>query len=150
MQLIERDFISKPVLYISNYFEKNRQAYYDSLDTVRQKEDLEQWLKFFIEGVIVTAKKGKQTFEDILQLRERYENKIMKLGRKTPRARKLLLALFSNPVVNVNQVADIVGVNYPSANKLVNDFEELKILEEITGYSRNRLFRMTDYVNLFK
>lgn len=150
LQLIERSFLSKPVLYLSHYFEKNRQAYYDSLDRVRQKNDLEQWIKFFLEGVITTAKKGKQTFEDILELRERYENKIMKLGRKAPRARKLLLALFSNPVVNVNNVSDIIGVDYPAANKLVKDFENVKILEEITGYSRNRLFRMTDYVNLFK
>jgi len=150
LQLIERAFISKPVLYLSNYFESNRQAYYDSLDLVRQKDDLEQWIKFFLEGTIITAQKGKKTFEDILALRKRYENKIMRLGRKAPRARKLLLSLFSKPVVNVNQVSDIVGVNYDSANRLVKDFENLKILEEITGYSRNRLFRMTDYVNLFK
>ena len=150
LQLIERDFIGKPVLYLSDYFEKNRQAYYDSLDIVRQKDDLEQWIRFFLEGVITTANKGKQTFENILELRERYENKIIRLGRKTPRARKLLMALFSNPVVNVNNVSDIVGIDYPAANRLVRDFENLKIIEELTGYSRNRLFRMTDYVNLFK
>jgi len=150
LQLIERDFISKPVLYISDYFEKNRQAYYDSLDIVRQKNDLEQWIKFFLEGVIVTARKGRMTFEAIIELRERYESKVMKLGRKAQRAQKLLLALFSKPVINVNETAEITGVNYASANNLVKDFEDLKILEEITGYSRNRLFKMTDYVNLFK
>jgi Fic family protein len=150
LQLIERCFISKPVLYLSNYFENNRQAYYDALDLVRQKDDLEQWIKFFLEGTITTAQKGKKTFEDILVLRKRYEDKIMTLGRKAPRARRLLLALFSKPIVNVNQASEIVGVNYDTANRLVKDFEDLKILEEITGYSRNRLFRMTDYVNLFK
>ncbi len=151
LQLIERGFINKPVLYyLSNYFEKNRQSYYDSLDTVRQKNNIEQWLKFFLEGVIITAKKGKDTFENIIKLREIYEAKILKLGRKAPRARKLLLYLFSNPIVDVNKTKRIVDLNYPSANKLIKDFVDLGILEEITGYSRNRLFQMTDYVVLFK
>lgn len=150
LQLIERGFLGKPVLYLSNYFENNRQVYYDSLDQVRQKNNLEQWIKFFLEGTITIAQKGKERFEDILRLKKRYENKVMTLGRKTPRARKLLIALFSKPIVNVNQVSDIVGVNYDSANRLVKDFENLEILKEITGYSRNRLFKMTDYVNLFK
>lgn len=150
LQLIERGFIKKPVLYLSDYFEKNRQAYYDSLDIVRQKNDLEQWIKFFLEGVIITAKKGKKTFENIIELRESYEAKILKLGRKVSRARKLLLYLFSNPIVSVNKAKEVVGSNYNSTNRLVKDFVKLGILEEITGFSRNRLFKMTDYVALFR
>ncbi len=150
LQLIEKDFLNKPVLYLSSYFEKYRQAYYDSLDGVRDKGQLEQWIRFFLEGVIVTATKGKQTFEDIINLREKYEAKISRLGRKVPRARKLLLYLFSHPIVSVNEVADMLGVRYETANNLVADFERLHILTEMTGYSRNRLFRMGDYVALFQ
>lgn len=150
LQLVERGFLQKPVLYLSSYFEKYRQAYYDSLDAVRSHDNLEQWLLFFLEGVIVAARGSKQTFEDIIDLRHRYEAKISRLGRKVPRARRLLLALFSNPIMNVNDVADALNVKYETANNLVSDFVELGILEETTGYSRNRLFRMSEYVNLFR
>jgi Fic family protein len=150
LQLIERGFLDKPVLYLSSYFEKYRQAYYDSLDEVRNKSHLEQWVRFFLEGVIITATKGKQTFEDIINLREHYEAKVSSLGRKVPRARQLLLYLFSHPVVSVNDVAKQLNMSYETANNLVADFERLSILSEMTGYSRNRLFRMNDYVALFQ
>lgn len=150
LQLIEREFLNKPVLYLSSYFEKYRQAYYDSLDEVRQKSDLDQWIRFFLEGVIVTAKKGKQTFEDIIDLRERYESRVSQLGRKVPQARILLLHLFSDPIVSVNDVAAKLGIRYETANNLVADFEKLGILTEMTGHSRNRLFRMSEYVDLFQ
>lgn len=150
LQLIERGFLSKPVLYISDYFEEHRQSYYDSLDRVRNDNDLEGWVRFFLEGVVMTCTKGKQKFENIIALRESYEHKISRLGRKVPRARKLLLHLFSQPIVSVKDVAEVLGITYRVANALVMDLVDLGILEEKTGYSRNRLFEMKDYVTLFR
>lgn len=150
LQLIEHGFLTKPVFYLSSYFEKYRQEYYESLDQVRFKDNLEGWLRFFLEGVIETASKGRKTFEDIITLRERYEQKIIKLGRKAPRAKKLLIHLFSEPIISVKDILEVLRVQYDPANNLIKDFVKLNILEEITGYSRNRLFLMTDYVNLFR
>lgn len=149
LQLIERDFISKPVLYISNYFEKHRQAYYDALDNVRRKNDLEGWILFFLEGVLQTAENSKKTFENIILLRKTFEEKVSTLGRRVVRARKLLLFLFSQPIVGVHKVAEHLDIKYNSANNLIKDFENLGILKEITGYSRNRLFIMKEYIQLF-
>jgi Fic family protein len=67
-------------LYISDFFETHRQAYYDALTKVRVDDNLEQWIMFFLEGVIETTKKSKQTFENILKLREISENEILKLS----------------------------------------------------------------------
>lgn len=150
LQLIEKGFLTKPVLYISEYFEQYRQAYYDSLDRVRSNDDLEGWIRFFFEGVIKTCLKGKKKFEDIISLRETYEHKIATLGRKVPRARNLMIHLFSHPIINAMNAKEVLGISYKAANELVNDLAELKILEEKTGYSRNRLFEMKDYVTLFK
>ena len=150
LQLIERGFLQYPVLYISHFFETHRQQYYDSLDRVRRNDDLEQWILFFLDGVILTAKNSKETFTQILSLREIFERKIMTLGRKAERAKKLLLHLFSRPVVNVRDVQEILGVKYPAANKLIGDFVELGILKEKTGFSRNRLFAMDDYIAIFR
>lgn len=150
LQLIERKFLDKPILYISNYFDEFRQSYYESLDGVRSNNNLEQWIKFFLEGVIQTTTSGKQKFKNIIALRRQYEQKTDTLGSKVPNARKLILYLFSQPVVTVKEVSKVLDINFNTANNLVNDFVMLNILEEKTSFSRNRLFEMKDYIRLFK
>jgi len=150
LQLLERKFLSNPVLYISDFFETHRQSYYDALDMVRRENNIEQWIIFFLEGVIETAKKSRKTFENILKLREIFDTKIAALGRKAKNGRKLLLYLFSDPIVKVKDVEKELEVNYATANSLVEDFVNIGILKEKTGFSRNRLFVMDDYVKLFR
>ncbi len=150
LQLMERGFLKYPVLYISDFFETHRQAYYDSLDRVRNDDDLEQWVLFFLEGIIETAQKSKKTFQNILTLRGSFEEKILTLGRKAERGKKLLRYLFSDPVVSVVDVQKYLEVNYATANSLVGDFVTLGILKERTGFNRNRIFGMDDYIKLFR
>lgn len=149
LQLIEKGFIQYPVLYISDFFERHRQSYYDALSEVRANDNLEQWILFFLEAVIETAKKSKQTFEDILKLRERYEDKILRLGRKSKNGKKLLVYLFSDPIISVKDAENALGVQYKAANNLIEDFVVLGILKEKTGFSRNRIFVMDEYIKLF-
>lgn len=150
LQLMERKFLSKPVLYISDYFEEHRQSYYELLDNVRQRNNLEDWVRFFLEGVVMASTKGKQKFENIIMLHEQYEQKISTLARKVPRARQLVLHLFSQPIVSVKDVGKVLNISFKSGSDLVTDFVDLGILQEKTGYSRNRLFEMKDYVTLFR
>ncbi|MEX2405424.1 MAG: Fic family protein [Candidatus Paceibacterota bacterium] len=149
LQLFERGILTKPTLYLSDFLEENREDYYNSLMRVRTEDNLEQWIAFFLRGVIETARKGQDTFENIVTFRQQCEEKIITLGKKAPRGRGLLLHLFSDPTINVNDAAQILDVTYAAANGLLKDFEELGIVEEITGHSRNRLFRMSEYVELF-
>jgi Fic family protein len=150
LQLMERKFLSKPVLYISDYFEEYRQSYYELLDRVRKQNNLEDWVRFFLEGVVMTSTKGKQKFENIITLREQYEQKISTLGRKVPRARKMLIYLFSQPIISVKDACRVINVSFRAAGALVSDLVHLGILREKTGRSRNRLFEMKDYVILFR
>jgi len=150
LQLLERGYLQSPVLYISDFFETYRQSYYDSLDRVRSHSDIDQWILFFLEGVIETSKKSKKTFENIIQLRSIYDQKITTLGKRAPRAQQLLGRLFSRPVLNVKDVEKYLGVQYAAANNLVSDLVEVGILRELTGYSRNRYFAMDDYIKLFR
>ena len=150
LQLVELGFLDKPTLYLSDFFEKNRSSYYDSLSMVRQTHNIEQWIKFFLNGVIATAKNGKETFEQIVSLRQRYEQKIMTLGAKAKTGQELMFILFSNPIVNLKRVSDRINISYATANRLMGDFEKLGVVREMTGFSRNRLFVMDEYLNLFK
>jgi len=150
LQLVESGILTKPTLYLSAFFEKNKGAYYDSLTLVRQTNNLEQWVKFFLNGVIETAKDSIKTFKDIIKLRQYYEEKIMTIGSRAKKAQKLLLYMFSHPIVNNKNIVKELSVSFNSANRLIKSLMDLGLLTEITGFSRNRLFVLKEYLDLFK
>ena len=151
LYLISSGLLSKPSLYLSDYFEKNRQLYYDNLNLVKVKNDMAQWIKFFLVGIIETSEKGSNTFKSILKLKEQIEDrKILTLGKKLSTAKSLMNYLYRKPVVSAQDVQDELKVSPPTANSLLSDFERLGILKEKTGWKRNREFEFTEYLNLFR
>jgi Fic family protein len=150
LYLVSQQILTRPTLYLSEFFEHNKGAYYDALQFVRTKNDLDQWLLFFLVGVKDTAEKGKETFERIIELRHRTEEKIMTLGKKAKAGGNLLLQLFSNPGISVSTAMKLANIKtHQSANALVGDFVRLGILREMTGYKRNRMFVFKEYLELF-
>lgn len=152
LHLVDLGIIKKPTLYISDYFERNRTAYYDSLSQVRQGNDIEHWLRFFLTGVIETARNGRETFEKIIELRKKYESIIEnRIGLKRQKlAKGLLMGLFSKPVMSVKQIAAMMNISFQTANTLAKEFEENGLLKEMTGFSKNRSFRLDEYLKLFE
>ena len=151
LYLVANKILTKPTLYLSDFFEKNRQLYYDNLTVVRTKNDLTQWIKFFLTGVTQTSKNGIDTFQKILQLRtEIEERKIIKMGKRIPLAKKVIYYLYKYPIVNPGYLVDEFGISKQTANSMIHDLVKLKILTEIIGQKRNRLFVFQDYINLFK
>lgn len=150
LHLIELGILRKPTLYLSDFFERNKSAYYDALTFVRERNDMDQWIIFFLSAVIETAKKSKDTFERIIELRGRYDRQIMDLGRRAKLAHKLLVQLFSSPAFKVADAAKYLDASNTAANTLVREMETKGILKEITGFSRNRIFVLHEYLELFK
>ncbi len=149
LHLVELGVLKKPVLYLSDFFERNKGQYYDGLTFVRTRNDMDQWIIFFLSAIIETARKGKETFERIIDLRKKYERQIMELGRRAKQAHNLLLQLFSNPATNAAMTSKKLEISVSAANTLVNALEDMKILREVTGFSRNRMFILHEYVDLF-
>ena len=137
-------------MYLSDYFERNRRDYYDNLMRVREKNDLEKWLLFFLDGVIETAKNSIQSFNDILALRNKIElNTLIKLGRKQKDGKKLIDTLYKNPIMDAKAIAKALNIHIATANRLIKDFENLSILKELTGYKRNRIYAFAEYIEIF-
>lgn len=143
---------SKPALYLSDFFERNKEEYYDRLTAVRTANNMPAWLLFFLQGVKETAQRSIHVFKEILALKEQIEREKLPLfhHRKQANARKLMRSLYKHPIINVRQVSARLDVPPNTAGRLVNDFIKFDILREITGYKRNRLYVFVDYMQLFR
>lgn len=148
--LCQREVLGKPVLYLSYYFKRNRQRYYELLQSVRDTGDWEGWLEFFLRGVTEVSNQATETARRILVLREGDREKIThRFGRASGNAHKVLEELYRHPIVSVANVRKITGTSNPAANELVRKFVEQGILVEITGQKRNRRFSYRAYIDLF-
>jgi len=149
LYFMSKGLLAKPSLYLSDFLEKHRGAYYDALTGVRASNDLRHWILFFLDAVIETSRSSKETFQAIMALRNQLEGQMVTLGRRAENARLLLLHLYRRPMVTGKQVAELLKVTPRAANNLINEFLALGILEETTGYQRNRLFVFRKYIDLF-
>jgi len=149
LYLVNKEILKKPILYLSDFFERNKTLYYDNLMRTRTHNDIKQWLKFFLVGIIETAKNGVHTFNDILTLKQKAELNIQTLGARATNAQKVLHYLLKRPMVDVNKIVEITGVSQKTGYNLIADLEELQILNEITGGKRGKVYVFKEYLNLF-
>lgn len=150
LYLVNKGILKRPILYLSDFFEQHRILYYDNLMRVRTHNDINQWFRFFLTGVIETAKKGVQTFNAIMQLSKTVEEMITELGARSADAHKVVEYLYMHPIIDAQKVSDIIEKNPQSAYQLISKLENLKIIEEITGAQRNRLYAFEEYLAIFK
>lgn len=150
LYLVETGILKKPILYLSDFFEKHRSLYYDNLMRAREKKDIIQWFKFFLLGVIETAKSSINTFDKILKLQKEVEAEILTLGNRSHKAQQLLENLYRNPVVDAQKVKAITNLSLPTVYKILDELEGLNILKELTGGKRGKLFLFHRYTDLFK
>ncbi len=150
LYLMDKKLVKKPVLYLSDFFDAHRTIYYDNLMKVRVKNDLIQWIKFFLTGIIETSEKSISTFNKILKLKAKADDHILKLGSKAKKAKILLDGLFKKPIMEAYEVGLLLGVSKPTAYSYIKTFIKLGILEEKTGFQRNQIFIFKKYLDLFK
>lgn len=148
--LCQNNILTKPVLYISHHFKKHRAEYYSRLQAVRDKGEWEQWLKFFLTGVAEVSHEATETARKIVSLRESHRHEIVrKFGRSAGNGLIILEGLFERPMMNVNDIAKKLEITFAAANTLAQRFIDARILMEITGQQRYRVFSYDPYVSLF-
>lgn len=149
LYLVDRKILRRPVLYLSDFLERNRSLYYDNLMRVRDSNDLAHWFKFFLTGVIETARSGIATLDAILQLQKDVDSLLEPLGARAENARKVVRRLYMRPLTDAARVAEDTGLSMPASYDLIRRMEDVGILTEITGAKRGRRYLFLEYMRLF-
>ena len=150
LYLVSHGLLNKPSLYLSAHLEKHRSSYYDALTRVRLSNDIGHWVRFFLQAVVETAESGKKTFQRILALRQELDAEILKLGRRAENGQRLILYLYGTPTITVNKTMELLAIKYVPANSLIATLVDMGILQEITGFQRNRIFLLRRYIDIFR
>lgn len=119
------------------------------LTRVRTQNDMINWIKFFLEAVIETSKTAKEKFRKVVELTMEMDKVIMNLSVKPENAKKVIDALYNEPVVNRRKLCDATGIKEGTIKNIINSLLDNKIIEETTGYSRNQIFTFQKYTDLF-
>ena len=149
--LVKENILNKPLLYLSTFFERKKDIYYDNLNNIRVKNDMLQWIKYFLVGVEKTATIAVETLSQIIRFKDEMEEDIRaRYGRRSTTAIVLMHKLLENPYTNVEDAAKACSVTYKSANTLIKDLCTDNYLKELTGQSRNRIFVFQKYMDIFE
>jgi Fic family protein len=149
LYLVSKGVLKKPSLYLSDFFERNRSSYIDGLMRVRLSNDLNHWIRFFLGGVLETARKGSETFQALLKFREEAEGKAMAMGKRAHNARAAIDFMYQHPGFAAKDLCAGIGVTQPTADALIQALVGAGLLIEATGQMRNRIFVFDPYLKLF-
>lgn len=150
LYLVDKGILRRPILYLSDFFERNRSLYYDNLMRVRTHNDILQWLKFFLTGVIEIAQKGVSTFDSILQLQRSIDHRLDQLGPRASDARLVVNYLYKKPIIDAGRIQEITGRSKATAYKMIKELESNGILVDITEQKRNKRYLFKRYIDLFE
>ncbi len=147
--LVEAKVLNEPLLYLSVFFKKHRQTYYERLNQVRLTGDWEAWLLFFVDAVAETANQAVNTAKQLNELRQKDKASLTELGRQAGSANQIIDALFEHPIVSINKLIELTGLTAATLGKVLGALEkQLGIVKEMTGQKRNRVYAYTAYIQI--
>lgn len=144
-----KGMLQKPCLYISDYIEKNKETYYEKLNRVRTHNDIIGWIKFFLEVIIETSKTAKEKFRKVVELTMEMDQIIMNLSVKPENVKKVIDFLYNEPIIGRKKLSEKTGIKEGTIKNVINSLIDKNIIIEITGYSRNQVFKFQKYTDLF-
>lgn len=149
--LKQYNLLNEDTLYLSYYLKKNRIEYYDRLMEVRLKGHYEQWLLFFVEGVIESAKHALKTIDDLLSLRTKNMQLLSSLkGSQKTTALALFDYIEAHPIIDITETSQNINKAFNTTSKAVDKFIELGILKQVQGHKRYRTFAYEPYLKILR
>ena len=148
--LMEKKALSTPALYISYYLKKNRIEYYDRMSEVRNKDNYEQWIKFFLLAVKESAEDAAQTIHALNHLHEENAQRIAQMGRAARTAEMLFAHLEKNPIIDIKKTAADLELSFSTVSGAVKRLVDVGILVQTNNASRNRVFAYEAYLEILR
>jgi Fic family protein len=139
LQMIQQGLLSAPLIYPSVYFERNRRDYYSHLQGVRDRDDWQTWIAFFVEGVRQQCQDTIAFTQTILRLRERLRAETRSATRRAA-LQEVLDAFFYEPVLSVRQISEAINLLHTSIQPALNDLQTMGLVYEITGKQKGRVY----------
>ena len=150
LYLIEKGYISKPIIYISYFLKKNQIEYYDRISEVRRSGNYEQWIAFFLEAVSAAAKDSLATVEKLSELHDKNIEMLPITTRKTDNVKRLFEYVERYPIIDIRRTATDLNVSYNTISSAVRKLVQAGVLVEKTNSARNRVFAYEDYLNILR
>lgn len=149
LYLREQGLIEYPVLYLSYFFKKNRNRYYELLNNIRIKGEFEEWIKFFIDGICEISEDAITSIQKIIELKKKDMEKI----RNFPNGNisNLLLVyeyLLKHPFIETEDIKNLIDVTKPTINKLLENLIDMEILELVEDKKRYRQYVYKEYMDI--
>jgi len=138
--LCESGVLHEPLLYLSLYLKSNRDRYYELLQKVRLEGAWEEWLEFFLQGVIYTAEEASKMAAKMRQLFREDGARIQGLGKSSGTAMQVHSYLQAKPMSNIRDIASGTSKTLPAVAQALANLQKLGIVTETTGRHRNRVF----------
>jgi Fic family protein len=148
--LVEKKILHEPLLYLSLYLKAHREQYYRLLQDVRLRGEWEAWTEFFLTGVAETANNAYESAMRIVALFQTDRERIAASGEQTHSMLRLHELLQTHPFLNAAQARQKTGLSAPTVNRTFEALEHLKVVGEITGKQRGRVFAYTEFLKILE
>lgn len=148
--LMEKKVLNSPALYISYYLKKNRIEYYDRMSEVRNKDNYEQWIKFFLNAIKESADESVETIKKLSELHDANIKNIDAMGRAAKNARAVFDYLEQNPIIDIGKTAEELSLAFSTVSLAVNRLVDAGILIQTNNANRNRVFAYEDYLTILR
>ncbi len=145
--LVHWELLPLPLLYLSDYFERYRQQYYDHLMAVSQRGEWRKWVLFFLQGVVEQARDASARAKRLQDLQQAWRDRLM-AGRSSSLPVKLAEALFQAPIITIPQAQQVLGVTYVSAQRNVEKLVQAGILKQLGQSIYDKSFAATDILDI--
>lgn len=148
--LMEKKVLNSPALYISYYLKKNRIEYYDRMSEVRNKNNYEQWIKFFLNAIKESAEESIETIKKLSELHDKNIKRIDAMGRAAKNTQTIFSYLEQNPIIDIGKTAEELNLAFSTVSLAVNRLVDVGILIQTNNANRNRVFSYEDYLEILR
>jgi len=148
--LMEKKRLNTPALYISYYLKNNRIEYYDRMSEVRNKNNYEQWIKFFLRAIKESSEDAVETINKLSELHHKNIAIIEQMGRAAKTAKEIFDYLEKNPIIDIKKTAEELSLAFSTVSASVKRLEECGILVQTNNANRNRVFAYEDYLGILR